>query len=229
MTLNSDNPIRMVRELKGAPLSILLILRIVHQPVSNEFIEGATGYTDKPVRKALKYLQEIGLVVQNSKGWILSTGGQQLPLPLLDDGDGAAEEPVIIDGNTTEPIQECRNNSDLVNYLSNNININQVSKVSNGQKRKNSDLPPVIRENLETFRELNIQINRRTEALARLPHINREYILQTVNNLKQGELLGLAIIRMERGEKVATQQRSGRDSPESRRKYSEWDNTNDQN
>lgn len=53
MILQSDNPIRMVRELKGAPLSIVMVLSLVHQRVTQEFLERATGYTDKPVSQAL--------------------------------------------------------------------------------------------------------------------------------------------------------------------------------
>lgn len=235
MILQSDNPIRMVRELKGAPLSILMILRLVHQPVSSEYLETATGYTDKPIRKALRYLQEIGMALQSARGWILASGEKQLPMVMQlneqalpeDDTDSDTTPPE--ENNQTEIIQKCRNNSDSVNYLINNINnlsSNQVNKVINGESRKNSDLEDCIHENLETFREMGIGLNRRTEALARMKHVSRDYIQHMVNNLKQGETLGMAIIRMEKGEGIAASQRhrDGCQCDECRRRFIEgWE------
>lgn len=77
-----DNPIRLVRELKGAPISIILGLSFSTVRVTQEWIERATGYTDKPVSQALAYLQEIGLVDHTRAGWQLTGDGKQLPLGL---------------------------------------------------------------------------------------------------------------------------------------------------
>ena len=81
MAINYENPIRLVRELKGAPLSIYVLLGLVKQRVTQEYLERATGYTDKPVSQALAYLQEIGLVNHSQSGWMLIQNNQmQLPL-----------------------------------------------------------------------------------------------------------------------------------------------------
>ena len=84
MAINYENPIRLVRELKGAPLSIYVLLGLVQQRVTQEYLERSTGYTDKPVSQALAYLQEIGLVDHTRSGWQLIKSDQiQLPLPPL--------------------------------------------------------------------------------------------------------------------------------------------------
>lgn len=77
-----DNPIRLVRELKGAPISIILVLSFSTLRVTQEWLERATGYTDKPVSQALQYLREIGLVDHTRSGWQLTGEGKQLPLGL---------------------------------------------------------------------------------------------------------------------------------------------------
>lgn len=243
MILQSDNPIRMVRELKGAPLSIIIALGLVRQRVSQGWLERSTGYTDKPISQALQYLREVGLVDETSSGWqLVKENAKQLPLTLIIDEGGIEAQaddapslpPPFEDqngggDNSTESVALSRNNSDsLLTYLindSNNININQVSKVSNDEKRKNSDLDPIIEKNLETFRELGIKINRRTSNLARMQHITRDYIIGTVNNLKQGELLGLAIIRMEQGNGIPPpkKHKTGCGCNECLARYGEWE------
>jgi hypothetical protein len=61
--------VRLVRELKGASLSILVALAFVKQPVDQAWLERATGYTDKTVGQALLYLSETGLVEHSPQGW----------------------------------------------------------------------------------------------------------------------------------------------------------------
>lgn len=253
MILQTDNPIRMVRELKGAPLSIVMVLSLVTQRVSQEYLERATGYTDKPVSQALAYLREVGLADHTSSGWMLIRGrAQQLPMVMemeeniepqrsqSDVDEGEEDITSLTENNDGNEIassddrchpprnDESRNNSDsLLTYLNNNNinNINQVSKESNTKNRKNSDPDPVVEENLETFRELGIKINRRTLNLARMKHVTKEYILGTVRNLKQGELLGLAIIRMEQGDELTPKKKhkSGCDCQECRGRYGDWE------
>lgn len=76
---NSDQLLRVVRELKGAPLSIWFVLQIVRQPCKQEYLERKSGYTDKPVSQALQYLKEIGLVVYLPlAGWMLSSQAPRL-------------------------------------------------------------------------------------------------------------------------------------------------------
>jgi hypothetical protein len=106
-----DNPIRIVRELKGAPLSIVMVLMMVKHRVSQEFLERSTGYTDKPISQSLSYLKEAGLIDHTSSGWQLIKGDifQHLLSPSIDE----------------EPTQS-RNNSDPVKleeegFINNNL------------------------------------------------------------------------------------------------------------
>ena len=43
-----DNPIRLARELKGAPLSIIYVLSLVHQRVAQEFLERGHVFLGQP-------------------------------------------------------------------------------------------------------------------------------------------------------------------------------------
>lgn len=227
MILQSDNPIRMVRELKGAPLSIMMVLSLVNQRVTQEYLERATGYTDKPVSQGLAYLQEVGLADHTQAGWqLVKEKAKQLPLTLQLEEEKTPEQ--AEPENRTNDDALSRNNSDsLLTYLITNQDIkdiNQLSKVSNVKSRKKSDLDPNIQENMETFREIGIKLNSRTEKLARMKHVTREYITGTVNNLKQGELLGLAIVRMEQGDEIPKKKhKEGCACDECIRRYGEWE------
>jgi hypothetical protein len=86
-----------LRTLKGCPGMVLWALMIARQdrlgPVGAEWIERATGYTDKPVDNALKFLEENQYITHNTRyGWQLGNGVMQLPLmmPELE----AANEPL---------------------------------------------------------------------------------------------------------------------------------------
>ena len=93
MTVNIIDPIAIVRECKGPALAILWLLLVVKRPVSQEWLERHTGYTDKPVSQALEYLRETQRIDRNHAGWVLREG-IQLSLPIL---------------------SESRNNSDSIN------------------------------------------------------------------------------------------------------------------
>jgi hypothetical protein len=139
----------MVRELKGAPLSIFLALAYQRTRVSQGWLCGATGYTDKPVQQALAYMAEIGIINHTRAGWQL-TRPDAVQLPLA---------PVEISATTTETTENTeifaekpennpdtnggsRNNSDsllvsLVNIDS--INQEDLTKLTNNsENRKNS-------------------------------------------------------------------------------------------
>lgn len=104
-----NNPLRTLRELKGAPLSIVLALQMAHQRVSQSWLEQMTGYTDKPVSDALSYLQEVGYADHTSSGWQLTGGAVQLPMPLELEEPINAHNPV---DNSEESVDKSRNNSD---------------------------------------------------------------------------------------------------------------------
>lgn len=130
--------VRLVRELKGAPLSIVLALQLAGGvPVTQEWLERNTGYSDKPIAKGLAYLQEHGFVVRGSSGWMLAQA-QQLPLPV--EQVEAADEAGETDAKPT----------DGRNYSDSSINIKGLEvKESkeminiNSAGRKFSDSPDV--------------------------------------------------------------------------------------
>lgn len=61
----------LVRTLKGAPLSILILMLITRQSHTNQFFIRFTGYSDKTVAAALGLLQELSLVAPSPGGWRL--------------------------------------------------------------------------------------------------------------------------------------------------------------
>jgi hypothetical protein len=79
------NPFRLIHELKGAPLAILITLSLVRQPVTKEWLERTSGYTDKPVSQALAYLTENGLVLGTQAGppGLQATEAWRYPRPHL--------------------------------------------------------------------------------------------------------------------------------------------------
>lgn len=100
MEVDRAQQIALLRNLKGAPISVIWALLMVnmHTPagavytLKNKELEVWTGYSDKPVSTALDLLHTMGMVAQNQAGgWYLTTAAYQLPLPLwLGDGNGRA-------------------------------------------------------------------------------------------------------------------------------------------
>jgi hypothetical protein len=220
MILQSENPIRMVRELKGAPLSILMVLNLVHQRVTQEYLERATGYTDKPVSQALAYMQEIGLADHTNAGWqLIKANMMQLPLPLELEEESKSED--IVD-EIPEIESPSRNISDslITTTLNNNDLIDSVVVSNNNtESRNNSD----FETNLEEFKQQGIAKNKRTEALARMKHVNPVYIRAHLKGLKKTDSKGLAIMRMEQGEEAPERTKDMLSPEEIRAKYAEWE------
>ena len=111
-----------VRELKGAPLAVLLLLSLSTVPVTQEWLERMSGYTDRPVSQALAYLRETGRATRTMQGWSLAAGVQ---LALL-----AGE--VVLDG---------RNISDSINIISidGEESLKPLTTNNINTTRKNSD------------------------------------------------------------------------------------------
>jgi hypothetical protein len=220
MILQSDNPIRMVRELKGAPLSILMVLSLVHQRVTQEYLERATGYTDKPVSQALAYMQEIGLADHTNAGWqLIKANVMQLPLPLELEEEIESKD---VAKNIHESVDASRNISDslITTTLNNNQLIDSVVVNNNNDKSRNySD----FEANLEEFKQQGIARNKRTEALARMNHVNPGYICAHLKGLKKKDSKGLAIMRMEQGEEAPEISIKEMTYEERCRKYGEWE------
>ena len=76
-----DNPILLVRALKGSAISILFAISVAHQNVGAEWLARITGYTDKPIQDGLLLLQEYELVVRVDRNhWGLTGAAKRLPL-----------------------------------------------------------------------------------------------------------------------------------------------------
>ena len=80
------NPLATLRQLKGAPLSVLIALTIVKpRLVSSTWLSGCTGYATDSITAATWYLKEFGFAECDShrSNWRLTEEGvQQLPLPV---------------------------------------------------------------------------------------------------------------------------------------------------
>jgi hypothetical protein len=74
-----------IRALKGAPLSVIVLLMAQAQPVSVSYICSMTGYSYKPVEDALLYLQTMNKVSRVGRyGWQIAEAIQP-PLPATPD------------------------------------------------------------------------------------------------------------------------------------------------
>jgi predicted transcriptional regulator len=95
--MNNDEPLALLRQLKGSPLSVLIALKLVHQPVGERFLIQVTGYSQNMVRNALGYLNECNLAQRNGRygAWILCDGVRQLPLmaEMLESGESINDSP----------------------------------------------------------------------------------------------------------------------------------------
>ena len=77
-----ENPLRLVRQLKGAPLACLVSLSLAGQPVTARWLCAVTGYGAHAITTALEALETLGFAACNShrSAWRLLAGVQQLPL-----------------------------------------------------------------------------------------------------------------------------------------------------
>lgn len=64
--------VELVRTLKGAPSSVLWALFLSQRPHTKSELEAATGYSDKPIKRAMDYLESRGLVQRHGSRWSLS-------------------------------------------------------------------------------------------------------------------------------------------------------------
>lgn len=170
--------LRMVRELKGAPLSCLILLIASSNPVSNDWLCMMSGYTDKPVAQALRLLSspEYQLVKKARGGWVLAKDFQAAL--------GSESR------NFSVPAA-------AVNIDS--LSINDSESVVAGRNFSDSDSDPVFFANLEACREVGIG-EPSASLISGLDHVTAEYIRNHAKGLKRGEGIGLAILRMRNNE-----------------------------
>lgn len=108
------DPTRLLRELKGAPLSVLMAFVITRTTLSADWLVTQTGYTDKPVTQALKLLTSRGWLTKAMGGWRIADGAQ-LPLGLSDSEKFRLSSSSSSDSGATsyqEEQEEDRKNSD---------------------------------------------------------------------------------------------------------------------
>lgn len=190
-----NNPIALLRTLKGAPLSILLALAMEKQPVMATWLETATGYSDKPVMTGLKVLKELRFVTQNSRyAWQLANEVRQLPfiMDLLEEDQPPAlpmDDPAL-----PEPPQGQHDSENL--RLGEIPSQSLASRLQNPESRKEIDpLPDSSAADTEILRVLdsnNIREPARSK-LANLPHISARLIRYHCTHAPNS---GLAIYRI---------------------------------
>ncbi len=121
------DPVKLLRQLKGAPLAVLIAMLIVHTRVTAEWLALVTGYSDKPVTQALKLLSAYGWVIKNQGGWQIKEG-VQLPLFFGVESEkfrsSSSSSTYLTNGSTIEQEQEVRKNSDfyVANYKAMKVN-----------------------------------------------------------------------------------------------------------
>ena len=77
----ATNPVRFLRALKGAPLSVLIAIRIFPGPASLLQLAAVTGYDQHTCARATEALAAMGYLERvHYRGWRLSSEAQQLPL-----------------------------------------------------------------------------------------------------------------------------------------------------
>lgn len=114
MQSNYDDPIKLLRQLKGAPLAVLLAFSWTRARLSADYLVTVTGYTDKPISQALKLLTAYGWITKVQGGWQISAGVQ---LPLMGEESekfrsSSSSSSKEVDGICSEEEQESRKNSD---------------------------------------------------------------------------------------------------------------------
>jgi hypothetical protein len=86
-----DDPLEILSDLKGAPLSCLVAMQLVEAPVKASFLVHAAGYSPREIRDALEFLWVFGFVERLPQGaWrlaypattVLLPPSRQVPVPL---------------------------------------------------------------------------------------------------------------------------------------------------
>ena len=100
-----------LRELKGAPLSIVIAMMIAKRAVTVEYLVEETGYSKKPVLSALKYLENRYAVTKMGRSVYMLTG-EDYQLPLYWD-EKQIECPMFEGLNTTNEGLSTTNGGDI--------------------------------------------------------------------------------------------------------------------
>lgn len=202
---------RMVRELRGAPLSCLILMALAGQAVSAQYLERQSGYSDKVVNSALLYLQDNGYITRNERyAWRIAINVHQLPLMVLPDEteaqqsdfDGQVE---VIPGSSDENFENStttRNNSESEKFRvpSSSRTIDLTSKELTDPPLLDADDPEKLRvaENLEACDRFGIGEPKRSK-ISKLPEVFPRLIRFHCSDAPN---IGMAIYRIEHGWKI---------------------------
>ncbi len=201
----------MVRELRGAPLSCLILMAMAGQAVSAQYLERSSGYSDKVVSAALLYLQDQGYITRNERySWRIAINVSQLPLMTLSDENEPYIQPQVVESVQQEPNIEItdatRNNSE-----SENIRVVTSSSSIDLTSRELIDLPLLdsadpenlrVADNLAACDRFGIGEPKRS-VISKLKHVNSRMIhFHCAEVLAAGYRIGAAIKRLEKGWKV---------------------------
>jgi hypothetical protein len=175
-----ENPIKLLRMLKGAPLSVLLAVTWSGQAVTNGWLASVTGYTDKTVASALILLKEYDMITNTRTGWMIAKG-TQLKLGFS--------------GNSDTFVRLSRNNSDSSSSL-----IKESVEIYSEEQQEESEkfrINPLFESNLVACLTSKIR-EPKASILADLPHVTPEYIYAHTQTARlEGNVIGTAIYRIE--------------------------------
>lgn len=192
-----------VRALRGAPITVLMLMMIERQPLTLGYIRRHTGYTDKVIHDAVMLLQDYGMAVQTGRyTWQIAAGVQQLPLgealpaPEEIETPSQIDEPAadqdVIETAANDLTILGRNNSDLNPLASSGFN--QILESGNlllpDSRAASSEF---FRANLRALDEHNIREPARSR-LARLAHVTPGTVRYHCGTAKNS---GQAIYRIE--------------------------------
>jgi hypothetical protein len=195
-----EDPIKMVRTLKGAPISCLVAMALAKQSVSHAWLCRHTGYSSHAVTDALALLEDYQLATwsRNRTNWRLTDGAKQLPLgsDLLESGSE------IMNGFRTG-IGEDRENRELppaaaslsLSFKDAAEEEEKIAKIANFQNLQNVRRHPkrkypqkkrtatgrsrsdLVSANLEAFRSIGLVKNDFILEICKLDHVSPDYIL----------------------------------------------------
>lgn len=185
-----------IRALKGAPLAVLCVLLLARQPVTQEFCERHTGYTDKPVSQALRLLEELGYITQNGRiSWQIAGDTAQLPF-ILPNGDSPTPDPAPAAAQiVTNKIISSRKYSD-----SKQLTAATAIGRTNIKRSEAADESELFRLNLAKLHQAGI-MGKKAAQLAALEQITPAYI--TAHKAyadHRGDSIGLLICRLQDGD-----------------------------
>jgi len=213
MTTTFENPLALLRQLKGAPLSVYMACLIVRQVVGRDWLCQQTGYTEHAVTTALGYLTSHNFLARVTGGWMVATAAQLPLMAALPEGE--SDNLIENDFHKKRDKRLFGSADDVVNDESEESQENKSTSTSTtGQKRdkrlfggKIVSVKTILKEQdeidacLAVLRDAGIFGNRAAD-IAEANHVTVDYIkahLAQVANESWDNPLGMAIWRMGQG------------------------------